>query len=894
MTIQPGLRIEASAQDRATTTGRTRVVARGKFAPPRFPADLVGTKRWQATLAALADHEICLVRAPAGYGKTAFAATLFAAARAAGWFAGWVSFERDDNEPAAIGHLFEAVRLASGGLRSAGSRDISAASVPAAILSAALADLIDDADRPLLLVLDDIDRLSDARVIDVLNGLLRHPPAQLRLVLTSRAVPATDTGDVERRGMALAMDGADVGLTDDEVRSFLRATGKALSPQEAAAINAVLQGWPAGLRLTARHGGAALPQQIDLHLAPVIGSLTDAERRFAQRCAAVPHLCGDLARLLGGEENGAAMLRDFAARGLFVEPLAGRGGWYRIHSAFRTALARYPGAPEADTRVELHRAAARYFATQGMEEPAAEQAMLAGDTGRAAALLARIAMPMLRQGDLSALSGWIDRLPPAEVAAVPALREARAWLYALTAHPAAQAAIAALEAKDVVPEARAIGLVHRAYAGDGLAEIVETCDQLLAAPHGLSDFAVAMIRTLLAHGALKRGLFGLVHDVLRPLTPHNADCSLDLPLALAICAKASLSRAQGQLDDAERLLFDARQLTAGVGLAPALVDAALARCHYERDDMAAAAGLAANALPALEGSAFQDATIPAFLVAIRAAVHLEQARTAASLIDRAEALAFARDWIPMKAMCVVERARLRLPPTIDAESIVAMGDEEAAVLDPLSAPARAFAILSEMRAYEAIASGDRPRLTAAAERLLRLASNADDAELRATATLLNILPQLSGRCDKMVELEIVRFLNHAASAGFRRTIVDILDVTGVRAVQNFCSEAYSSGSFLALLKLAEPSRRNPALEGARPAAPGEAFSFLTEREIEILSALNAGESNKEIARTLQLAPETVKWHLKNVMRKLRANSREEAVQNASTLGLKLIELPGRH
>ncbi|WP_160327989.1 LuxR C-terminal-related transcriptional regulator [Sphingopyxis sp. H115] len=895
MTIQPGLGIEASTQDRATTTGNTRAFARSKFTPPRFPADLVGIARWQATLAALADNEICLVRAPAGYGKTAFSATLFAAARAAGWFAGWVSFEREDNEPAAIGHLFEAVRLASGASTGDGSRDISAASMPAAILSAALADFIDGADRPLLLVLDDVDRLTDARVIDVLNGLLRHPPARLRLVLSSRAVPTIDTGDVERRGMALAVSAADLGLTDEEVRSFLRATGKTPTVQEAAAINAMLQGWPAGLRLTARHGGGdALPPQIDLHLAPVIGSLTDAERRFAQRCAAVPHLGAELARLLGGEEDGAAMLYDFAARGLFFEPLAGRGGWYRIHPAFRATLARYPGAPKPDTRVELHRAAARYFAAQRMQEPAAEQAMLAGDARQAAALLAEIAMLMLRKGDLSALSGWIERLPPAEVAAVPALRHARAWLFALTGHPAAQAAIAALDANAADPEARAIDLVHRAYAGDQFPEIVEMCDQLLAAPEGLSDFAVAMIRNLVAHGALKRGLFGLVHDALRPLTPHDTDCSLDLPLALAICARASLSRAQGQLDDAERLLDDARQLASAGGFASALIDSALARCHYERDDMAAAAGLAANALPTLEGTAFQDAAIPAFLVAIRAAASLGQAHTAASLIDRAESLAFARDWLPMKAMCLVERARLRLPQTIDAESIVAIGEEAAAVLDPLSAPARAFALLSEMRAYEAIANGDRPRLTTVAERLLRLASNADDAELRATATLLNILPQLSGRCDKMVELEIVRFLNHAASVGFRRTIVDILDVTGVRAIQNFCGEAYSSGSFLALLKLAEPSRRNPALEGGHAVAPGEAFSFLTEREIEILSALNAGESNKEIARTLQLAPETVKWHLKNVMRKLRANSREEAVQNAATLGLKLIEMPARH
>lgn len=895
MTIQPGLRIEPRAPDRAAT-GRPVRAARGKFAPPRFPADLVGTERWQGWLETLAAHELCLVRAPAGYGKTAFAATLFAKAREAGWFAGWVSFDRDDNESAATGHLFEAVRLACGAAHDHGSSDVSAAAVPPTILSAALADQIDGCDRPVLLVLDDVDRLTDARVIDVLNGLLRHPPARLRLILSSRGAPAIDTDDVERRGMALSVGPIELGLTDDEVRSFLQAGGKGFGPQAAATINAMLQGWPAGLRLAARHPGRdALPPQIDLHLAPVIDGLTDVERRFLQHCAVVPELGAELGQLLSGDKDSAAMLRALTARGLFVEPLAGTGDRYRIHPAFRAALGRSPGAPDADTRVQLHRVAARHFAAQHMHGLAAEQAMLAGDVGQSAMLLAEIAMPMLMRGELSALGAWMERLPAAEVLAVPALLHAQAWLLALTAHRDAPATIVALEAGGAADEARAVDLVYRAYAGDRLADVVETCDQLLAAPDGLSDMAIAMVRALLAHGALKRGLFGLVHDAIRPLTRRESNGSPDLPLALATCTRAALSRAQGQLDEAERVLRDGRQcFSAKNNLATALVDAALARCCYEREDMAAAAALAAAALPALERSAFQDAMIPAFLVAIRAATHIGQADKAASLIDRAEHIAFERDWAPTKAMCLVERARLRLPQTIDAESVVATGEEELAVLDPASAQARAFALLSEMRAYEAIANGDRPRLTMVAERLLRLASNADDAELRATATLLNILPQLSGRCDKMVELETVRFLNHAASVGFRRTIVDVLDVTGVRAVQNFCSEAYSSGSFLALLKLAEPSRRNPALEGGYAAAPGEAFSFLTEREIEILSALNAGESNKEIARTLQLAPETVKWHLKNVMRKLRANSREEAVQNASTLGLNLIEVPVRH
>ncbi len=894
MTIQSGSRIQAKAQDRPAMRSRVPGSARGKFAPPRFPDDLVGIARWLNWLDALSGHELCLVHAPAGYGKTAFSATLLKGAQAAGWRAGWVSFDPEDNESAAVGHLFEAVRLANGAAAEDGLGGLSTAPGSAAMIAAALAERIDEGDCPFLLVLDDVDRLTDTRAIDVLNRLLRHPPAQLRLLLSGRAIPAVATDAAERRGMALHIGPAELGLTDDEAQHFLQSAGTASGLQSGAEVNRLMGGWPAGIRIAARHTEpAALIERIAGHLAPVIDELTDAEHRFLQRSAAAPQIGAELCQLLSGEKDGAAMLHGLAGRGLFIEAIAPGSRWYRLHPAFRAALRRRLEMTEPGASTQLHRVAARYFAEHKMNDLAAEQATLAGDFEQAALLVGDIAMPMLERGELSALAARIEQLPAAEITAVPVLTRAKAWLLTLMAHRDASSAIAALAASGAAREAHAIDLVHRAYAGDRIAEVVEMCDQLLASPDGLSDLAVAMARTIVAHGALKRGLFGLVHDAVRPLMLRGAKPPLALPLALAVCTRAALARAQGQLADAERMLRAGRRAFPGPSLATALVDAALARCCYERDETAMAADLAAGALPLLERSPFQDALIPTLLVAIRAAVSMGQSDAAASLIDRAELIAFEREWAPLKAMCIVERARLRLPHTIDAETIVAAADEEAAVRDPLSADARAFALLSEMRAYEAIASGDRPRLTMVAERLLRLASNADDTELRASATLFNILPQLSGRCDKMVELETVRFLNHAASVGFRRAIVDVLDVTGVRAVQNFCSEAYSSGSFLALLKLAEPSRRNPALESAYAAAPGEAFSFLTEREIEILSALNAGESNKEIARTLQLAPETVKWHLKNVMRKLRANSREEAVQNASTLGLKLIEATPR-
>jgi DNA-binding NarL/FixJ family response regulator len=60
---------------------------------------------------------------------------------------------------------------------------------------------------------------------------------------------------------------------------------------------------------------------------------------------------------------------------------------------------------------------------------------------------------------------------------------------------------------------------------------------------------------------------------------------------------------------------------------------------------------------------------------------------------------------------------------------------------------------------------------------------------------------------------------------------------------------------------------------------------LTEREMSIVKALGAGLSNKQIARELWLAEQTVKFHLTNVYRKLGVSSRTEAVRFAYANGL---------
>jgi len=60
---------------------------------------------------------------------------------------------------------------------------------------------------------------------------------------------------------------------------------------------------------------------------------------------------------------------------------------------------------------------------------------------------------------------------------------------------------------------------------------------------------------------------------------------------------------------------------------------------------------------------------------------------------------------------------------------------------------------------------------------------------------------------------------------------------------------------------------------------------ISGRELEVLGLLAAGGSNKEIARRLEVSPNTVKTHLTKLFAKLEARRRTEAIQKARELGM---------
>jgi LuxR family transcriptional regulator, regulator of acetate metabolism len=78
------------------------------------------------------------------------------------------------------------------------------------------------------------------------------------------------------------------------------------------------------------------------------------------------------------------------------------------------------------------------------------------------------------------------------------------------------------------------------------------------------------------------------------------------------------------------------------------------------------------------------------------------------------------------------------------------------------------------------------------------------------------------------------------------------------------------------IQLPAPTLRLPS-QGVRSAPDRCLSSLLTRRELEVFGMLAEGESNARIAQRLVVSDDTVKTHVKHILRKLGVNNRSQAV-----------------
>lgn len=144
---------------------------------------------------------------------------------------------------------------------------------------------------------------------------------------------------------------------------------------------------------------------------------------------------------------------------------------------------------------------------------------------------------------------------------------------------------------------------------------------------------------------------------------------------------------------------------------------------------------------------------------------------------------------------------------------------------------------------------------------------------------LRLVGELARRHPEVATLVLTTFLDddlvvRAVKAGARGYVVKDVDTTElVRAIQ-----AVSSGG-----SAFDP--RSTAIVLRAVSGEGEGPESLSDREREVLRCLADGLSNKRIGAQLYISESTVKFHIRNIIRKLGVSKRTDAVYIASKRGL---------
>ena len=222
---------------------------------------------------------------------------------------------------------------------------------PVTVLARTLVNELDAIEEPFVLVLDDVHRIRERAVLDLLTELMEHPPRHLHLVLIGRRDPFLPIARLRARNQLAEVRSEDLSFTVEETETFLEnVLGTDVSAAVAGTWRERTEGWATGLRLAALalRGGAEVPERPFAERKPVrdvtsylMGEVLErqppAVRDHLLRSSAAARFCAPLCDALAGAEgpdaedaepmDGAAFVEWVEQAGLFVIPLDAEHGW---------------------------------------------------------------------------------------------------------------------------------------------------------------------------------------------------------------------------------------------------------------------------------------------------------------------------------------------------------------------------------------------------------------------------------------------------------------------------------------------------------------------------------------------------------------------------------------
>jgi LuxR family transcriptional regulator, maltose regulon positive regulatory protein len=904
-----------------------------KLYVPKLRRGLVARPRLLERMSGGAEARLTLVSAPAGFGKTTVLAGWLHDASADGRRVAWLSLDAADNEPAIFwAYVVTALQGAVPGVGASALELLASSPVPTQrVLTTILNDLA-VAPGEVWLVLDDYHVVDNHEVDEGVTFLLEHLPAQVHVVISTRADPDLPLARWRVRGELVEIRAADLRFTPDEASAYLSvATGLDLAADDVAVLEERTEGWIAALQLAALslHGRADASGFIsrfagddryivDYLIEEVLRQQPDAVRGFLLQSAVLDRMTGPLCDALAGRDDGSQMLAALERANLFIVPLDDRREWYRYHHLFVHVLRARMLSEQPDQVSLLHQRASQWFERHDLTEEAVGHALAARDFDRAAHLL-EVAMPAIRRHRQEAiLYRRLRALPDDTVRHRPVLS---VFYAAMLLHSGdldavgarlddAERALAAVPDEETPPwpdtqELRTLPAtiaIYRASLAQARGDAAGT------AVHARRALDLAGPDDHLARGGAA-GFLGLAAwaegDVRSALDTfaqavaslHAAGNLVDELTSTVVLA--DLWRVAGRPSRARRLCERALHRAEAHGQS---VDRATADLHVGLGEIDADAGDLTSARKHLQTAAAPGERAGMnegryrWFVAMGLLANADgEPDEAVRFLDQAAELyrpGFFPDVRPIAAI----KARIWIAQGNLSEAIEWAGERGVAVTDEAS-------YLSEF-----------DHLTLVRLLIARYRDEPNPGTLVHVVGLLDRLheaAQRSGRAGSLLEIRLLQALVQDVQEHRREALQFVAHALGLASEPDGYLRLFldEGAAMLSLLRDAaehgvagdaeyqkvagERAQRLLAIASARPAAvpdasprpAGSSAEPLSDRELQVLRLLDSELTGPQIARELFVSHNTVRTHTKHIFTKLDVTNRRAAVLRARERGL---------
>ncbi|WP_327721731.1 LuxR C-terminal-related transcriptional regulator [Streptomyces sp. NBC_00490] len=865
---------------------------RTRLALPARPATFLRRQRLVQHLDQALRTPLTLVNGAAGAGKTLLVADWAAGLRPP---VAWLTVEVGDRRPGVFwAYVLQALRACGAPVSEAVGTPADAAGVDQKLLAALAAEL-NDRNRPLVLVLDEYDRVTAPEVAEQLEFVLHHAGGGLHLVLVTRTEPLLPLHRYRAAGELTEIRGAELAFTAEEAVALLDLHGLSLPLHAAGALVDRLRGWAAGLRLSALAARESADPELylkefeadrstvaDFLLAEVLKGQPDETQDLLMRVSVLERFCPDLANALTLRADAEPILAGLHRDNAFVEHLGHT--WYQLHPLFGEILRAHLRVRLPGVEPELHRRGARWLRRHGFLTETLAHGAAAGDWNFAAgALIDDLAIGQLftglRSDDLTQLFSLMGP-------------EARG------------------PATDLV---RAAHDLSRRDLDRGLARLRQAEEHLADDPGSLAAarLSCALLEALAARFAgcppQAEKAAAAADELLREVPGHLLDKHPELH-ALLLTHLGSVRLWAGRFDDARAALTVVAATDDGActGLPREESMGHLALLDYlngwlgraERKALAAMSEAERIGLPRSAGSGIER------LVLAAVAVDRHELARAQALLDEVDLPSGAHDPVLTAGQALVTARLLLVRGKVRAAVEAANPAVSTAVASPWAASHEALVIsaahLAEGRPDEAGAvleqvSVDQPACAVEAAGLQLAAGRSE-----AAVDLLDSIraqggtgPAVTVRA-ALVRAQAAEWAGDTATA--RRLLAQaLLDARRERLRRPFLDAGAWIRPLLATASLNElaagwltpgpaPARRGGRSGADSPSSPLVAVE-LSGRERDVLERLAGMMSTEEIAADLYVSVNTVKTHLKSVFRKLAVNRRGDAVRRARELRL---------